>query len=219
MSGDLIAGAMVVANLTDEQAKAVQSASEFGTTVVKEGSNLARYAGRILGTVPEDAVGLVIGDPLHAVRTLIAGQYDIWLDKIFKRRKTTQIQPVSPSVAIPLMRAAYDESRPELQELWASLIAAAMDPSRASRVRISFIETLKQFDPVDALVLKQRASLTMQLNDNMIVRVSEALNVDKEEVFLSVQNLSRLNCVYYNNSISAFDLNPYGHALMRACED
>ena len=56
-------------------------------------------------------------------------------------------QPVSPSLAVPLVRAAYAEDRPELQKFWAELIAAAMDPRRSSRVRLSFIETLKRFDP------------------------------------------------------------------------
>src|SRR5258708_7086372 len=123
--------------ISGEEAKAVQSLSGFGTTVVTEVSNLARFAGRILGTIPEDAVGLILGDPLHAVRTAIAAKYDEWLDRKLRSRNVSP-QPVSPSLAIPLIRAAYDESRPELQELWAQLIAAAMDPARSSRVRRSF---------------------------------------------------------------------------------
>jgi hypothetical protein len=103
---------------------------------------------------PEDAVGLVLGDPLHFVRTVIARTLDQLISKIFERRGVTDTQPVSPSLAIPLLRAAYDESRPELQQLWADLIAAAMDPKRSGRVRLSFIDTLKRFDPLDALLLK-----------------------------------------------------------------
>jgi Abortive infection alpha len=110
--------------------------------------------GRIIGTAPEDAVGLVLGDPLHFVRTAIAAQYDKLLTSLLTDRNVSP-QPVSPSPAIPLLRAAYDESRPELQELWARLIAAAMDPERAYRVRRSFIEAIQKFDPLDALVLKE----------------------------------------------------------------
>jgi hypothetical protein len=90
---------------------------------------------------PEDAVGLVLGDPLHFVRTVIARTLDQLISKIFERRGVTDTQPVSPSLAIPLLRAAYDESRPELQQLWADLIAAAMDPKRSGRVRLSFIDS------------------------------------------------------------------------------
>src|SRR5271168_3845121 len=105
--------------ITDEQAKAIQKVADFGTTVVEQGGDLARYVGRVLGTLPHDTVGLVLGDPIHFVRTIIAAQYDVWLTKILDRRGVTDTQPVSPSVAIPLIRAAYDESRPELQQMWA----------------------------------------------------------------------------------------------------
>jgi hypothetical protein len=141
--------------VTDEQAKAVQSIATFGTTVVTESSKLVQYMGRVLGTIPHDAVGLIIGDPLGVVRTAIAAQYDLLLTKIFERRRVKQTQPVSPSLAIPLLRAAYEEGRPDLQALWASLIASAMDPNRSGRVRLSFIDTLKRFDPLDAVVLKK----------------------------------------------------------------
>jgi hypothetical protein len=40
----------------------------------------------------------------------------------------------------PLLRAAYDESFPELQKLWPELITAAMDPNWSDRVRLSFID-------------------------------------------------------------------------------
>ena len=81
--------------VTDEQAKAIQSVATFGTTVVTESSQLVRYVGRVLGTVPHDTVGLVLGDPLGFVRTVIAKQYDALLDKMFKSRGVTQTQPVS----------------------------------------------------------------------------------------------------------------------------
>jgi hypothetical protein len=102
--------------VTDEQAKAVQKLADFGTTVVEETGKLARYMGRVLGTAPEDAVGLVIGDPLRFVRTAIALKYDEGIKRLHRHRGVTP-QPVSPSLAIPLLRAAYDESRLELQEL------------------------------------------------------------------------------------------------------
>ena len=129
---------------SDEQSKAVAALSGFGTTVVTEASNLARYIGRIVGTAPEDAVGFVLGDPLHAIRTITAGWYDIKVQEILERRKVKQTQQVSLSVAIPLVRGAYDESREGLRDVWAQLIAAAMDPDRTDRVRISFIETSQE---------------------------------------------------------------------------
>jgi hypothetical protein len=219
MTGDLIAGVTAVANLTDEQAKAVQSVSEFGTTALKEGADLTRYVGRILGTAPHDAVGIVIGDPLHFVRTTIASQYDALLDKILKRRGVTETQPVSPSVTPPLIRAAYDEGRPELQELWAALIADAMDPKRAERVRISFIDSLKKMDRLDALVLRLRFDNPSDLSPTALQYIMSRANQTEDEMIISIENLKSLNCVVWLEGLSKFLLTPYGKALARACTD
>jgi Abortive infection alpha len=203
--------------VTDEQAKAITSVATFGTTVVTESSDLVRYVGRVLGTVPHDAVGLVLGDPLKFVRTAIAAQYDVLLDKILKRRNVTETQPVSPSVAIPLLRSAYDESRPELQKLWAALIAAAMDPQRSARVRLSFIDTLKRFDPLDALVLKARCVEQGVLQPSALIFIATTLRQPAEEVQASVENLKALRCV--EGAVPSFYINNYGKLLIKACSD
>ncbi len=206
--------------VTDEQAKAIQSVATFGTTVVTESSKLVQYMGRVLGTVPQDAVGLVIGDPLGFVRTAIASQYDILLTKILARRNVTHTQPVSPSVAIPLLRAAYDEGRPELQVLWASLIASAMDPKRSGRVRLSFIETLRRFDPLDALVLKTRHEQQGELKPNPIEFIATRIGEQSTEVHISVDNLKVLKCAASaTTSVTEFYVTNYGAGLLRACSD
>src|SRR5579872_6883915 len=179
-----------------KQAKAMAEASDFGATAGAELSNLARYIGRVFGTVPEDVVGLVLGDPLRAIRTVIAGKLDAKVQNILAKRGVKETQPVSPSLGIPLLRAAYDESRAELQDLWAALIAAAMDPARADRVRLSFIETLKQFDPLDAMTLKLRTEGGHQiLQPNAITYIAATLKISADEVQISADNLWRLKCV------------------------
>jgi hypothetical protein len=144
--------ALVPIPVTDEQSKAVQKFADLAQPLSGKSAN-SPATWEVLGTTPEDVVGLVIGDPLHFVRTAIASKYDERITRLHRNRNVTP-EPVSPSLAIPLLRAAYDESRPELQELWAQLIAAAMDPQRANRVRRSFIDTIQSLDPLDALVLK-----------------------------------------------------------------
>ena len=206
--------------VSGEEAKAVQKLSEFGITVVTEASHLARYVGRILGTVPENAVGLVIGDPLQFVRTAIAAQYDALLVRILRDRNVTP-QPVSPSLAIPLIRAAYDESRPELQELWAQLIAAAMDPARSSRVRRSFIDTIQRLDPLDALMLRELCD-AFPSNPTPNVRdfLSARLNISRNEAEVSFLNLEMLRCGYRTGAGSPnWTITPYGKELFRACSD
>jgi len=206
--------------VTDEQAKAVQKLADFGTTVVEEAGQLARYAGRVLGTAPEDAVGLVIGDPLRFVRTATALKYDEWITRLHRDRGVTP-QPVSPSLAIPLLRAAYDESRPELQELWAQLIAAAMDPQRENRVRRSFIDTIQRLDPPDALVLKALYDAPFgTLSPNPQDFLVQRLKVSAEELAISAINLHDLRCVITDSTTHpSFNLTVYGRELVKACSD
>lgn len=203
--------------VTDEQAKAIGALSTFGTTAVTEAGGLARYMGRVLGTVPHDAVGLVIGDPLHFVRTAIAAQYDLLLNMILSRRNVKHTQAVSPSLAIPLLRGAYDESRPELQELWAALIASAMDPTRVGRVRLTFIETLKRFDPLDALVLKKRYEHPGDMQPSAIIGIAGMLGQPETEVEISVDNLTILNCTSKTSATVRFNTTNYGRALIQVC--
>ena len=206
--------------ISGEEAKAVQRLSHFGTTVVTEVGQLARYAGRILGTVPEDAVGVVLGDPLHFVRTAIAAQYDALLSRILRDRNVTP-QPVSPSLAIPLIRAAYDESRPELQELWAQLIAAAMDPARSNRVRRSFIDTVQRLDPLDTLILKELFVISLsnpQSNSRDYLRTRLAITLSEGEV--SFLNLEMLRCAFRGNPGGPdWTITAYGLELVLACSD
>jgi len=63
----------------------------------------------------------------------------------------------SPSVVLPLLIGAADESRPELQDLWAALLASALQPDGGNRVRRAFFETLKAMEPDDARLFKALA--------------------------------------------------------------
>ena len=63
-----------------------------------------------------------------------------------------------PSLAIPIMIAAADESRDELLDLWAALLAAAADSGKSNAFRLKFIEVVKRMDPLDPLVLRRLAA-------------------------------------------------------------
>jgi Abortive infection alpha len=202
--------------VTDSQADAIKASAEFGKTAVDEVGQLARYIGRVLGTVPQDVVGIVIGEPLHFVRTKIAQKLDERVTKIHRDRKVKDTEPVSPSVAIPLLRAAYDESRPELQDLWARLIAAAMDPKRSDGMRLSFIDSVKRFDPLDSLVVKAIYDRRGEQSRPIIASLANQLNRSPAEVELSTQNLGALNCLIDEGG-RRFQVSTYGSEIMRIC--
>jgi hypothetical protein len=205
------AGASIIP-VTDAQAK-------LGKTAIEEGGKLGRYVGRILGDVPSDMVQVFIGQHLRFARILIADSYDRRIREILERRNA-KTEPLSPSVAIPLITAAYEESRPELQAFWAALIAAAMDPARSDRMRLAFIGTLKQFDPLDALLLRQLPTLPGNQEPFAAQFWATRLGVGLNAVLVSVDNLNRLGCITIlpaNNK--QLPLTPYGQELLRTCED
>lgn len=204
--------------VNNEQAKAVTALSNFGATAVTESSNLARYIGRIIGTAPEDTVGLIIGDPLHAVRTLAASWYDSKVREILDRRAVKETAPVSPSVALPLIRGAYDESREGLRDMWAALIAAAMDPKRSDRIRLSFMEALKNFDPIDAVILKERNEIEGDPKPTVKAFLQNKLNISQDELNISIGNLEKLNCAADMRN-GNFIVTPQGRGILRAVAD
>jgi hypothetical protein len=96
-----------------------------------------------------------------------------------------------PKLAIPIMIAAADESRDELQDLWATLLAAAADPKKSSSFRLKFIEVVKQFDPIDAAVLIEAARKNL-VDTQQLKLLAEPLSLREDEVSVSLANLETL---------------------------
>jgi hypothetical protein len=122
-------------------------------------------------------------------------------------------------LAIPILQAAADENREELLDLWARLLAAAMDPTRRDLIRQSFIQIVKAMDPFDVLVLKAVADNGQaQWMPNGRDAIVLKLQCSKDEVLVSFDNLKNLNCIKFN--AEGAEINPYltsqGILLMNA---
>jgi hypothetical protein len=124
---------------------------------------------------------------------------------------------------IPWFEAASNDTATELRDMWAQLLAAAMDPNRSSKVRMSFIETVKNFDPLDALVLKVRYDQSGNLSPNPLEYIAHALTRSRNEIELSVRNLEKLGCVSYlgrdETQLPQFYIVTYGRELIGVCAD
>jgi hypothetical protein len=115
-----------------------------------------------------------------------------------QRQVPEPYEDISPSIALPLIEAALDEDRDGLKELWARLLAAAMDPARKNRVRLYFTTTVKQMDPLDARILEALyTSYEGGFPQNEIGRdiLAKQLGVSPVEVLVSFRNLERLECI------------------------
>jgi abortive infection alpha-like protein len=211
--------------ISDEQARAIQEVAKTTGTALDLVEKAGAYIGWVLGTVPADLAGVLGGDWLAQVRIRNLAWYRHRTEEILRARGVAEPAPVSPSLAIPLLRAAADESREELQELWAQLLAAAVDPKRSKLVRRSFISTVSQLDPLDAAVLFKRhehSASSIQPDDLRFVATS--LHLSEQEVEVSVQHLDQLGCVQIDRKdpgrllvISHFTTTSYGRELIRTC--
>jgi Abortive infection alpha len=126
--------------ISDEQAKALQEA-------IKTIRGLGGFIEKALGSVPEDLIGLLGGDWLWVRRAENMVRMMQRAKDRLEARGVEDPQPANLTVALPILRGAADESREELRDLWARLLANAMDPSRANRVRAAFVEVVKKLEP------------------------------------------------------------------------
>ena len=198
--------------VSDEQAK-------LGQELIKAVRDASGYFTDILGDIPKDLIGLLIGDWVKARR--IERIERLWQRTRERLRDRGIADPEPPSLkyAIPILQAAADEENEELQDLWSRLLAAAMDPSRADAMRQSFIQSVKQMDPMDALVLKavhDNGNQTWNSNGRDVI--ARKLNCSTDEVLVSFVHLAAMDCIFFTDStgprIQPY-MKPFGTLLMK----
>ena len=109
-------------------------------------------------------VGSVMGRILHAglapVRTMLWSieQTEQWLKSKLEAKlhgvPPERIRFPEPTVAVPaLMALSYSMQQETLREMYAKLLATAMDSATATDVHPSFVEVIKQLTPDEARIL------------------------------------------------------------------
>lgn len=180
--------------ISDEQAKAIQEGLKLGTTSLETARALGGYLARVLGTVPEDIVGLLGGDWLRLRRVENA----IGMMKTARRinaDRGVKEEPAPLSVALPLLEFAADEDREPLVDLWARLLAAALDPAKRNAVRRRFIEIVKEMEPLDAAVFLETIKLGgTRADPSMRECFAQRLDVSPAQIEVSMFHLVELGC-------------------------
>jgi len=199
------AAATAVAETAKTTGKAVDLVRDFGA-----------FFGKVLGNVSADLVGYAGGDYLGEVRVRNRFRMAQRTDEILAARQVKETAAVSPLLAIPLLSAAGDESNPELQDLWARLLANAMDPARAGDLRIEYIETIKRFHPRDALILLRIADAHGSIKPDTTRFFVGHLHLTAGAVEVSIETLVKLSCLKHHPA-GNFLLTPFGRELLAAC--
>ncbi|MBK3663469.1 DUF4393 domain-containing protein [Bradyrhizobium diazoefficiens] len=142
-----------------------------------------------------DAYGLVIGDTIkHARAERLERMAAKAKKKLIDRGVTQPTQPPE-QIAVPLLEVAQAESRDELIDLWARLLANTMDPGRISDVRAAYIDILKKLEPLDAKVLDFISKLN-PANDQVTKHAAfERIGCRQSAAIVSIENLDALGCV------------------------
>jgi len=201
--------------ISDEQSKAIQETAKAFQAAVDVLKGVGGFLQETAGTVPQDVVALLGGDWLKVRR---AENLARMIEKARERLKARKIEPEPASLALglPILIAAADESRDELQDLWARLLAAVADPDRAPSFRIAFIEAAKRMDPLDAAILQE---VDKAGRDTLLANpdyVAKRLGVSHDEVAISISNLQKLDLLFIDGVPKTSAL---GREFLRAVSD
>lgn len=199
--------------ISDEQAK-------LGQEGLKVLQGLGSFLAKALGSVPEDLVGYLGGDWLRMRRAENMAKMMFAAEERLEARGIKDTKPASLTLALPILRCAADESREELLDLWARLLAAAMDPSRENLIRMGFVEAIQKMDPLDALVIAhvrddKRGMLLISKRDTVLA----TLNVSMDELLVSLSNLMKNGMMSEMGQPPGNIITPFGREFLRVVLD
>ena len=221
--------------MTDEEAKAVQEVAKATSKALEITEKVGPFLERVFGPLVENAVG-VVSDRLRYYRLIRLYDLVHKTERVLAERNIKATRPVPPKLAVPLFGAATVEDDEALHDLWANLLATAMDPN-APQIKRSFIGILDQLEPSDARLLEffykttlgEEAPAFGHLNAGGLnfyrTEMSARLDMDAEECEISLHNLDRLGCIALampgdrrpNERQFHITLTALGKALVEAC--
>jgi Abortive infection alpha len=142
-----------------------------------------------------DVYGLVIGDTIKHARSERLERIAAKAKKKLGDRGVTQPTETPEQIAIPLLEAAQGESREDLMDLWARLLANAMDPARISDIRAGYIDILKKLEPLDAKILDYLSAKNPATDQTAKHMIHEQMGCRQSAGVVSVDNLESLGCL------------------------
>lgn len=143
---------MSVDNLLDSAGDLIKTAPQIYEDGLRD---TVKESGKFLARIP------------RAINAALSG-LDIWIAKReFNVEETKRILaeklehvdpekivPPDPHIAVPAMQAiAYSMDSNELRNMYANLLAKAMNSDLKDTVRAAFVEVIKQMEPIDAINL------------------------------------------------------------------
>jgi hypothetical protein len=209
-------------------AKAVEATAKATGQGLEIVHDTGGYLARVFADVPRDLVGLLGGAWIHEQHIRLRHRLCWRTEEIVAERDVREFVQLSPNIAAALVAGAQEESREELLELWARLLANAVDP-KLNNIRGSFIAAVKAMDPMDARVLyymhsenigRIRVGSGGSKADVSVEFIATELHTRQDEVEVSIRHLNDLG--FMNPLQPAADPNVWfpgakTREFMRAC--
>jgi hypothetical protein len=188
---------------TDEQAKLLQE-------LLKSGRDAWSYVANILGDITKDLVDNMFGDRLKIRRAeqLAKLWAELKLMGPLHKQGIYDFGPPNPKLAIPILATGGRKSGGDANFM-ACLLAASMNPTKETQLRLAFIEKLKKVDPPDTKIIMYFAGDQRTISESEKEKISTDLGLTLDWFLVSVRNLRELFIAYDNGSYVG--LTPFGH--------
>jgi len=191
-----------------------------------ESHEISGYLIGLFGTGARES-GEVVGDSwLSEVRKSNREALRRRTEEILRERKVGDVSGLSPNLAIQILELGQDESRAALIEIWARLLANALDPSR-NNLRLSFIAIVKQMDPQDVMLMRRivHRGYRAVRDEAGVAASSEAtisllaneLNLSEDAVIASLEHLEDLGILANISDSFLWETTSFGREFFRAC--
>ena len=136
-----------------ESAKAIQETAKTVRSGIEATQELGRFVSRIT-TEPIETVMGILNDKLQFMRWERKLRLAERGREILRQRSIEgPLRPIPYKLALPIIENASLEDNDELQDLWANLLASAVDPKFGGLIRSAYIDIILQLEVVDVHIL------------------------------------------------------------------
>lgn len=182
--------------MLDEESKAIQEVAKTTGKAIEASEKLGNFFSQVFGEPIKTTVGM-LQDKLAVVRwerqLRLADRVQQVLEERGCHGKTVE---VSPKLALPIIENATLETDDCFHEMWANLLASAMDPASSPKVRAAFTSIIKDLETVDAQLLELIYKMYRKKNIQRFARRSdkpyEEIVYSKEEPIFKRDTLKQL---------------------------
>jgi hypothetical protein len=212
--------------VSESEADAIKAVAEATGTALQVLQSIGSFVKNTVGSVPEDVIGIIGGDWLSEKRKRIKAALEDKTAERLSHIDRGRISEPSPSLLLPLLTSACEESREPLQDLWASLLAAAMTDGGAG-VRREFFVVAAKMEPQDTVALRAVSGYPQPVASNVSTHVAQnrawwineckSNGLNELDGELAVEALLSLQLVV-KSSMGFPVLTSLGRGLLRAVE-